>query len=76
MSNETNPVKVIRRYCLEVCGGGSAKNVTECQGDKMITPCPLYPFRQGKNPYRAKRVMTEEQKALLRENFNKRKSSQ
>lgn len=54
---QTNPVKVIKEYCTDCCGG-SFSEVKMC-------PCPncqLYPFRLGKNPYRTKREMTEEQK--------------
>lgn len=53
-----NPVKAIRAFCLECCGG-SAVEVRDCTS----TRCPLKPFRFGKNPYRATRVLTDEQKA-------------
>jgi hypothetical protein len=43
-----NPVKAIRAFCLE-CVCGSPREVELC-----VSPeCPLYPFRLGKNPYRA-----------------------
>jgi hypothetical protein len=54
---QTNPVKAIRHFCLECCGG-SAAEVKTCPSFM----CELYAFRLGKNPYRSKRVMTEEQK--------------
>ena len=54
---ETNPVKAIRKFCLECCGG-SSNEVKFCSSIN----CNLYPFRFGKNPYRAKRELTEEQK--------------
>lgn len=54
---QTNPVKAIRQFCLDCCGGSSAE-VKTCSAPD----CALYAFRFGKNPYRAKRVMTEEQK--------------
>lgn len=53
----TNPVKAIRLFCLD-CSGGSSSEVKLCTS----RTCPLYPFRFGKNPYRTKREMTEEQK--------------
>ena len=62
----TNPLKAIRAKCLD-CSNDYVKEVTECP----ITDCPLYPFRFGKNPYRAKRVMSEEQKAKQAEILRK-----
>ena len=54
---ETNPVKAIRKFCLE-CSGDSSAEVKGCTAPN----CPLYPFRLGKNPYRKKREMTAEQR--------------
>ena len=54
----TNPLKAIKKHCIECCGG----IVTEpslC----AATDCPLYPFRKGTNPHRKKRELSEEQKA-------------
>lgn len=56
----TNPVKAIRAKCIDCCCGSTAE-VKECQ----IVNCPLHPFRMGKNPYRQRREMTEEQKQVL-----------
>lgn len=56
----TNPVKAIRAFCLE-CSGDSPSEVKNCP--RYI--CPLYPFRFGKNPYRQRRKMTEEEKRVL-----------
>lgn len=62
MANEiTNPVKAIRAFCLG-CSGDSSTEVKLC----TIERCPLYPFRFGKNPYRQRREMTEEEKEVLR----------
>ena len=66
MDEIKNPVKAIRAFCLECCGGSSAE-VRECTSSN----CPLKPFRLGKNPYRSKREMTEEQKAAARERLQK-----
>lgn len=59
---ETNPVKVIRLKCLDCCCGSSDEvKVCPCED------CPLWPFRFGKNPYRHKTEMTEEQKEAKRQ---------
>ena len=61
MSNEiTNPVKAIRAFCME-CSNGQTSEVKACP----VYKCPLYPFRFGKNPYRQRREMTEEEKRVL-----------
>lgn len=56
----TNPVKAVREFCVE-CSGGSTAEVKSCP----VYKCPLYPFRFGKNPYRQRREMTEEEKRVL-----------
>lgn len=61
-----NPVKAIRKFCLD-CLGGSYREVERC----TATDCALYPFRMGKNPFRAKREMTEEQRAAAAERLRK-----
>ena len=62
----TNPVKAIRAKCLE-CSNDSTIEVKECN----IKNCALYPFRFGKNPYRTKRVLTEDQKKTMAERLKK-----
>ena len=67
---QTNPVKAIREYCLQ-CSGGSSNEVKLCQ----IETCPLYAFRFGKNPYRQRRELTEDELEALRARMaNARKS--
>lgn len=56
-----SPLKAIRKFCVE-CMGGNRVEVKACTSPK----CPLYAFRMGKNPYN-KKVLTEEQKAEVRE---------
>lgn len=51
------PLRAIRQQCLDCCGG-STKEVRSCTGKD----CSLYPYRFGKNPYRKKKILTEEQK--------------
>jgi hypothetical protein len=60
----SNPTKAIRDFCLE-CEGGSARNVTYCISQR----CSLYPFRKGRNPFRIKKELTEEQKEQARQRF-------
>ena len=57
----TNPVKVIRAYCLECCLN-SAHEVALC----TAAGCPLHPFRMGKNPYRKKSELSEAEKERRR----------
>ena len=58
----TNPVRAIRKNCLD-CMCGSSREVELC----TITYCPLYPFRFGINPYRNGRTLSDEEKAALSE---------
>ena len=60
MAEYTNPVKAIRAYCLE-CSCDQTSEVKACP----VYRCPLYPYRFGKNPYRQRREMTEEEKQVL-----------
>ena len=56
-----NPIRAIRRMCLE-CMGGSPNEVRDC----VSASCPLFPFRLGRNPYRA--PPTEKQTEARRQN--------
>lgn len=56
-----SPVKAIREFCLECCGG-SAATVRECTAPN----CALYAFRFGKNPYINRRKMSEEEREAAR----------
>ena len=68
----TNPIKAIRAKCLDCCLDQS-NEAKLCPAED----CPLWPFRLGKNPFRKKRVMTEEQKAAAAEKLrNARKNEQ
>lgn len=65
----TNPVKVIREKCLECCCG-QASEVSLC----TIEDCPLWVWRFGKNPYRAKtkrEPLTGEKLEAARERLKK-----
>lgn len=62
MEYKTSPMKAIREKCLDCCCGSSLE-VKNC----TCTNCHLHPYRFGKNPFRQKREMTEEEKDALRE---------
>lgn len=61
-----NPVKAIRAFCIDCCGG-SSNEVKLCTAPN----CVLYPFRLGRNPFRTKRIMTDEQRAAATERLAK-----
>ena len=65
MDEIKSPLKAIRGFCLDCCGGSSAE-VRDCSSKS----CPLKPFRFGKNPY-IKREMTEEQRRAAKANLAK-----
>ncbi len=54
-------LKAIRLKCLDCCCGSSYE-VKLC----TVAGCPLYPFREGHNPYIAKREYTDEQKEAIK----------
>lgn len=56
-----SPLKAIRLKCLDCCCG-SSNEVKLCP----IERCPLWPFREGHNPYIAKREYTDEQKEAIK----------
>ena len=58
----TSPLKAIRAKCIDCCCE-QLNEVKYCPASN----CPLHPFRFGKNPFRAKRELTEEQKEVLRQ---------
>src|SRR5262249_46684144 len=60
MGLEPAPVlKAIRAKCLD-CSGGSHAEIADC----LVKSCALYPFRMGKNPWRAQ--ASEAQRAARR----------
>lgn len=52
-----SPLRAIKQQCLDCCGS-SIKEVRNC----TAKDCSLYPYRFGKNLYRKKKILTEEQK--------------
>ena len=63
---QSNPLKAIKDHCRYGCCMGDMESWKECN----ITTCILHPFRMGTNPYRKKREMTPEQKAVLVERLH------
>ena len=61
----TNPIKAIRAKCLD-CNYTSSE-VAQCP----CTDCAFWPFRFGKNPYRIKRKLSDEQRAAAVERLAK-----
>jgi hypothetical protein len=47
-----SPVRACRAFCFENClPGAGVDTVKDCGGDTaMLGPCPVFPFRLGKNP--------------------------
>ena len=66
--SQRNPVKAIRAKCIDCCG---AEDYTNRIRDCEITKCAIHPFRMGKNPYREKKQLTEEQQAMYKERARK-----
>lgn len=60
IANLQNPVKAIRAKCLDCCCDQPGE-VEHCPSKD----CPLHPFRMGKNPYRTKRELSEEQRQKM-----------
>ena len=56
-----SPLKAIRLKCLDCCCG-SSNEVKMCPR----TNCPIYPFREGHNPFVAKREYSAEQKEAIK----------
>ena len=63
VSENTNVLRAIRLKCLD-CSCFQLGEVRDC----IVTTCPLFPFRLGKNPFR-KKELTEEKRNELRERF-------
>ena len=62
----TSVLKAVKKHCLE-CSGYQRDEVKLC----TVTKCNLWPFRLGKNPYRKKKELTDEQRAAMRDRMSK-----
>ena len=54
-----SPMEAIRARCIDC--SNTAHEVARC----TAVACPLWPFRMGASPFRATRVMTEDQRTVL-----------
>ena len=61
MEYKETPLDAIKEFCKKCIGG--ARYVDRCTG----TNCDIYPYRKGKNPFRKKRKLTDEQREQLAE---------
>ncbi len=52
MQKKTTPIRSIRSKCID-CSGNMLAEVRLCP----VTECPLYQYRLGKNPARARRKL-------------------
>lgn len=64
--SKTTMKKAIKEKCLDCCCG-QREEVKLCPAKE----CPLWDCRLGNDPYRQKRVLTEEQKKKCRERIKK-----
>ena len=71
VKENTSPLKAIRLKCLD-CSVYSVAEVREC----FAKSCPLYPFRMGKNPFRKKREMSDEEKSKIAERLKATRHTQ
>lgn len=62
-------LKAIREKCLDC--SFTWKEVVLCP----CTDCSLWPYRRGKNPYRIKRVVSEEQRKAAGDRFAKARAA-
>lgn len=53
-------LKAVRAKCLDCCAG-QVMEVRDCE----LTHCALHPYRMGRNPFRKKRELTDEQRAEM-----------
>lgn len=65
-----SPLKAIRNKCLD-CMGYQPSHVKECGAGN----CALHPFRMGRDPFRKKRDLTEEQRETLVDRMLKARES-
>ena len=52
------PMAVMRAKCLDCCAGQESE-IRKC----VAIACAIWPYRMSANPFRAKRSMTDEQRA-------------
>lgn len=65
-----SPLRAIREKCIDCCCG-SQHEVKICE----VRSCALWPFRFGKNPFHAKRILSEEERAAIAERLHKARAA-
>lgn len=62
-----SPVRACRKYCFEHClPEAGYETVKDCGGDTaLLGPCPVYPFRLGKNPNISEATRQKRRQAAL-----------
>ena len=70
---QTSPLKAIRDFCkFDCCLVGEGNDgATESWRDCDIEMCSLNPFRMGKNPFRKRRELTDEQRQEISDRLQK-----
>jgi len=68
--NLCSPLQTIRAHCLSC--SDTAHEVELCPCEKQ---CKLWPYRFGTDPRREKRVLSDEQRAKLREQLTRGKTT-
>lgn len=66
MTTKTEILRTIKSHCTECCGGSEYEaKLCTCK------ECHLYAFRTGKDTLAVKRVLSEEEKQVLRERLKR-----
>ena len=65
VKENTNVLRAIRLKCYD-CSCYQSNEVREC----LVTTCPLYPFRLGKNPF-LRKELTEDEKREIKERLHR-----
>lgn len=70
---QTSPLKAIRDFCKFDCClvGDENDGATEVWRDCDIVTCPLNSFRMGKNPFRKRRELTDDERQEIVERLQK-----
>ena len=62
VSENRNVLRAIKLKCLD-CSTYNINEIKECP----VKNCPLFPFRNGNNPFRKKKEISEEERNKLSE---------
>lgn len=63
----TSVLKAIKIHCRTNCCCDDMDSWKNC----VITECQLHPFRMGKNPFRKKRELSDEQRQAIADRLEK-----